>query len=452
MADKPTSKGTFLPRVLDQNPAPVDLTGQDYIDKRRQQVDQVMGVFLQILPSNYVSQVTGPLYTIQMQAAAEVIADLQMQAQESLADTFYDYTRSEFLFQILGTLVFPDAGTDGYPDLKGDLTYREFLQEMVKLLLQGATRDVQEAGLELLSDANFDVVSKVLASRHEKKKVWNPDTGRWDEVPGSTWGLDDQFEFEINVNYTDPVTGLQRFPPDPFVLQENARIVLRALKPAHTIYDYRHLFTEVFGTLFTAEVSWDISNYYYDDFRRYCCGAKSVTGVAGETLTDRRLFSDVTREFDQIAPESILEVTSGNNVGTYRVAEVLAFPVGTEVTARAYTTSPTGLSGSGVVTDGDIEDASQDWSLAVEGEVLTFTEGPNAGNYRLKWVLGNEGGPVGQAAGPGTKVRVALCLLRLQKRMGYALTGQSYTVSVDRLGVQEPRSVDGEDATLFFVL
>jgi len=450
--DKPTSKTILLPRMLDQNPAPADLTGQDYIDKRRQQVDRVMEVFLQILPSNYVSQVTGPLYTIQMQAAAEAIADLQLRAQESFADTFYDYTRSEFLFQILGTLVFPDANTDGYPDLKGDLTYREFLREMVKLLLRGATADVQEEGLELLSDATFDVVSKVLASRQEKKKVWNETTGRWDEVPGSSWGFDDQFEFEVNVSYIDPTTGLQAFPPDPFVLQENARIVLRALKPAHTIYDYRHLFREAFGTLFTDTVSWDISNYHYADFRRYCCGARAVVGSAGATLTDRRLFTDTSREFDQIAPESVLEVTAGSNKGSYRVAEVLAFPVGTDTTARAYTTSPTGLTGNGTVTDDDIEDASQDWSQAVEGEIITFADGPNAGSYRLKWVLGNDGGPVGQAPGPGTRVRVALCLLRLQKRMRYALAGQDYMVSVDRLGVQEPRPVSGEDATLFFVL
>lgn len=469
MADKPSDK-KILPNMLSQNPAAVGGGGQERINAKRKQVDRVMEVFLQLLPSNYVSQVTGPFYTIQMQAAAEQIAEFQITAQEALGDRMYDYMRGEFLFQLLGTLVFPDATTDGYPDLKGDLTYRDFLREMVKLLLAGATKETQEGGLSLLSDADFEVIEKVIEARHAKKRVMNKVTGQWDVVPGSAWGLDDQFEFEINVSYLDPDTGTQRFPEEPFVLQENVRIVLRALKPAHTLYDYRHLFTEAFGNLFSDSASWDISNYHYEDFRRFCCGAKWVAGENGETLTDRRLFSDVTREFDQISAGAELVVLTGSNsihsggtegttastdrqqVGRYRVEEVRYFPVGDDTTARAYTTSPTGLTGTATVSGIDIEDSAQDWSHAVEGEVLTFSNGPNAGNYRLKSLLGNNGGPVGKAVGPATKVRVAPCLLRLDRRMRYAETGQSYTVAVDRLGVQEPHAVAGEDATLFFLL
>lgn len=468
MANKPSDKD-LLPTLLDQNPAPVGGRGQDRIDKKRQQVDRVMEVFMQLLPSNYVSQVTGPFYTIQMQAAAEQIAEFQLTAQEAFGDRMYDYMRGEFLFQLLGSLVFPDATTDGYPNLKGDITYRDFLREMVKLLLAGATKETQEGGLALLSDAEFEVIEKVIEARHTKKRVWNEATGEWDLVPGSAWGLEDQFEFEVNVSYLDPDTGTQRFPEQPFVLSENVRIVLRALKPAHTLYDYRHLFTESFGTLFSDSASWNLSNYHYADFRRFCCGAKWVAGENGETLTDRRLFSDVTREFDQISAGADLVLLTGPNsihsggkegtsassdrrqVGRYRVEEVRYFPVGDDATARAYTTTPSGLTGTATVSGTDIEDAAQDWSQAAEGEVLTFADGPNAGSYRLKTLLGNNGGPVGKAAGPATRVRVAPCLLRLDRRMRYAATGQSYTVAVDRLGVQEPRAVQEEDATRFFV-
>jgi len=468
MADKPADKN-LLPSLLVQNPSPVGGSGQGRIKTRREQVDSIMSVFLQLLPSNYVSQVQGPFYTIQFQAAAEAIADFQITAQEAFADSDYDYVRGEFLFQLLGSLVFPDATTDGFPTLKGDLTYREFLKRMVQLLLQGATKSTIEGGLELLSAATFTVIEKALAARSTTKKVWNVTTGRWEIQPGSAWGLDDQFEFEINVSHTDPDTGLERFPEDPYVLQENVRIVMRALKPAHTLYEYRHLFTEVFGQFFSASSSWDLSSYYYEDFRKFCCGTKQVSGAAGITWTDRTLFSDTTVEFDQISVGADLVVLSGPNsihigglegtgastdwrqVGRYRVEDVLAFPVGTDATARAYTTVPGNLSGFATVTGDVIEDADQDWSLAVEGEALTFTTGPNAGTYRLKWVQGNDGGPVGEAAGPGTRVRVALCLLRLDRRMKVATTGQQFTVSVDRLGVQEPHQVTGEDASLFFV-
>ncbi len=557
MADKPASK-TLLPGLLEQNPAPVGGTGQDRVNTRREQVDNIMSVFMQVLPSNYVAQVQGPFYTIQFQAAAEAIADFQITAQEAYSDSDYDYMRSEFLFQLLGSLIFPDATSDGYPTLKGDLTYREFLKRMVLLLLQGATKGTVEGGLDLLSEATFVIIEKVIAARNAKKKVWNESAGRFDEVPGSAWGLDDQFEFEVNASYTDPVTGLERFPEDPFVLQENVRIVLRALKPAHTLYEYRHLFTEAFGAFFTATQSWEMTDYYYADFRKFCCGAKNVTGIAGITWTDRTLFSDTSREFDQIKAGAELVVTSGPNgihaggiegtsastdrrhVGRYRVKDVLYFPVGTDTTPRSYTTSPTNFSGKAVVTDNVIEDSVAlglfgsvglrifevtavrflsgeffirieddlftpvgvasfsadpgagsgveyltaisgsnpvgtlkfgstlvanatyagasvvyvgDFQSAVEGETLTFSEGPNAGTYRLNAVLGNTGGPVGATTtGSGTRVQIALCLLRLERRMKQATSGQSYTVVVDRLGVQEPRVVTGEDASIFFVL
>lgn len=468
MTHKPTPKD-ILPRLLTQNPSPVGVESQDRIDKKREQVDSVMQVFYRLLPSNYVSTVTGPFYTIQMQAAAERIAEFQITAQEVFADRAYDYTRSEFLFQLLGTLIFPDANSDGYPDLKGDLTYRDFLREMVKLLLAGATKETQEGGLALLSDADFTLIEKVIAARSVTRQVWNESLGVWETQPGSAWGLDDQFAFEVNVSYLDPITGGQRFPEDPFTLQENVRIVLRALKPAHSIYEYRHLFQETFGAFFTESMSWDLDHYRYEDFRRWCCGVKWVVSDAGQTLADKRLFSDVTRDFGQIRSGAELVVLSGPNsihvggtegtsastdrrqVGRYKVAEVLYFPVGDDSTARSYVTSPSGLTGVATVSGRDIEDSSQDWSLAVEGEVLTFSDGPNAGSYRLASLLGTDGGPIGVAVGPATRVRVAPCLLRLDRRMKTAATGQSYTLGVDRLGEQVPRTVAGEDVTVFFL-
>lgn len=476
MADKPANKG-LLPGLLAQNPAPVHpeqkLMGtQEHKQKVRDQVDNIMKVFLQLLPSNYISQVTGPFYTLQFQAAAEQIAEFQVTAQEAWADGLYDYTRSEFLFQVLGQLVFPDAQTNGYPDIQGDLTYRQFLQAMVRFLLQGATKStIQESlaevgkatqGLarcenpDLVQDIAFAVIEKGV----EARKLGS----------GSVWGLDDQFCFEVSANYTDATSGLERFPESPFALAENVRLVMRALKPAHTLYEYRHLFTETFETLFSESQRWEMHSYYYDDFRRYCQGAKRVTGTAGETLMDRSLFRDVGRDFSNISVGAPLVVTSGPNgihagglegttastdrqeLGRYAVAERLTFPGGDDSAARPYTTSPTGLMGTATVNGSDIIDASQNWALAAEGEVLTFTEGPNAGSYRLKTVLGSAGGRVGFAAGPATGVRIAPSILRLETRMPESVAGQSYYVEVDRLGEQEPKGIESEDVSNQFFL
>jgi len=416
---------------LIQNPSPSPETGQEYTWKVREQTERIMAWFLRVLPSNYVAQVTGPFYTLQFQAAAEQIAKFQILGQEIYKDSDYNYTRPEYLWEILGTLVFPDGVSRGdVPSVNGDISYRTFLKNMVLLLLKGATPEAVQEGAGLLTDATVTVVEKFLGARN----------------PGSAWGLDDQFTFEVNVEQD----GGTAFPDDPFTLQENVRIILRALKPAHTLYEYRHLFQDVFGEI-QDEASWSMGLYHYDDLRKFCYGAKAITGTAGETLSARTLFRDSTRSFQSVVTGAIITISGGTNAGQYQVREVLTFPGGDDGTARPYTTSPTGLVGSAKVTGGVLVDSAQDWGLAVVGEALTFTTGGNAGTYLLMDVLGPGGGPVGAAAGPGTQVTVAPSVLRLFRPMPVAAVNQTYSVDVDRLGVKVPKTITGEDVSVQFL-
>lgn len=478
MADIPSDK-TLLPALVPQNPSLVDKDSQGRKDAIRSQVDRIMAVFLKVLPSNYVSQVTGPDYSLRFQAAVEQIAAFQIDAQEVYADRDIDMTRPEFLFQIIGTLIFPDANSDGWPEIPGDLSYREFLGRMVQLLLQGATKKTIEEGVELLTDADVEVIERIVAARVLKG-------GR------SAWDWPDQHVFEINISesdgealvaFPDPTTveggtlvELQRFPEDPFRLITNIGLVLRALKPGHTLYDLRFLFTELFTGLFTDSETFGYSVYHYQDFRRYWVGAERVAGDSGVTPLDRSLFSDPTRDFSSIKQGCLLTILTGPNsihaggmegtsasadeghIGRFRVLEALTFPGGDDAVRRAYTTSPTGLSGRAEVLGDDIFDVDQTaWDTVVEGEILTFSEGLNAGSYRLKTLLGNRGGLIGPAylaTGVGTEpipgVRVAPSMLRLRRRVGSSVTGQGYEVTVDRLGMQVPRLRQGEDASRFF--
>ena len=478
MADQPVDKSQ-LPDMVAQNPS---LTTQDSQDRKnavRTQVDRIMAVFLKVLPSNYVARVTGPAYSIQFQAAAEQIAAFQIDAQEIFADNNIAYTRPEYLFQIIGALIFPDANASGWPEIPGDLSYRTFLGRMVQLLLQGGTKKTMEEGVELLTDADVEIIERAVAARMLEG-------GR------SAWGWPDQHVFEINVSESDgealvPFPGTtdeeggllvdrQRFPEKPFRFLNNVELVLRALKPGHTLYDLRFLFTEIFDGLFSDSSTLGFSIYYYQDFRRFWWGAERIAGDGGITPTDRTLLSDPTRDFSSIKLGCILTILSGPNsvhsggvegtpasvdeghVGRFRVMEILVFPGGDDAVRRAYTTSPTGLSGRAEVRGEDIFDVDQTaWDTVVEGEILTFSEGLNAGSYRLKTLLGNRGGLIGPAilpTGVGTAVipgvRAAPSTLRLRRRVAVAATGQEYEVTVDRLGMQVPRVVTGEDASRFF--
>jgi len=469
------SEQPYLPFQREQNPAPAGTSGQQGSRSLRDITNSILRTFQQVLPSNYVSEIPGPYYVLQYQALAEQLAKIQLELEDVGLESDVDFARPEFLWQMIGTLVFPDTEKTprGIPEIDGDLTYREFLRRMILLLLQGATEDVVEEGLNLLSQAVVQVLAKV----------------NFATDPNTAWGLGEQHEFEVNVLcqtvFTDPNTGElitgalgTGFPEDPFrVFRNNVRI-LRALKPAKALYEYRHLFLDAFGNLFTAEPMIDLDPWYYEDFRKFCCGMKEIVGDQGVTLAGRMLFQDVTLDFRSVCPGATLEILDGPNAsanqggmdagtyGRYRVVGLQRLIFGadgefdtdgniTELTPRPYTTSPTGLSGEATAdTDGVLEDLNQDFSDAVEGEILTFLEGPNAGSYRLETLLGNSGGPVGQVpAGSGvTGVRVAPSILQIATRMPQGATEQSYRVSVERLGVRTPFTVLAEDVSAQFYI
>lgn len=466
-------KAPYLPFQREQNPAPVSTTGQQGSRSLRDITNSILRTFQQVLPSNYVAEIPGPYYVLQYQALAEQLAKIQLELEDVGTESDIDFARPEFLWQMIGTLVFPDTRKEprGIPEVDGDLTYREFLRRMILLLLQGATEDVVEEGLELLSEAVITVLSKVDFATD----------------PNTAWGFGEQHEFEINVLcrtiFTNPETGElitgelgTGFPEDPFQVFRNNQRVLRALKPAKALYEYRHLFLDAFGSLFTAQPMIDLDPWYYEDFRKFCCGMKEINGDEGTTLAGRQLFQDVTLDFRSVCPGATLEVLEGVNsspnsggfdgatYGRYRVAGLQLLISGAdgettdgvfELIPRPYTTSPTGLSGSATAdADGVLEDLNQDFSNAVEDEILTFLEGPNAGDYRLDTLLGNNGGSIGQvpAGSLVTSVRVAPSILQIATRMPQEATGQIYRVTVERLGVRTPFTVLGEDASAQFYI
>lgn len=352
---------------LDQNPAQIDPKSQDYINNKNLLVNQILQTFIDILPSNYISEVLGPHYTVQFQAIAEQLADLQITLQEELKDSFFDFTRSEYLYQFIGNLVFPDVDETGFPEFDGDLVYREFFSNMVELLLDGSTLSTIKKGLALLSDADFEVIEKAIVAR---------------TLQGSAWGFEEQFEFEVNVSYEDGTN----FPPNPFQLQQNAIIVLRALKPAHTLYGYRHLFKEAFGPLFEDEVSMKVDAHYYDDLRKFCEGAKSLNGgdrilfgSSGVTVSASNIFEDASQDFITTCtlPGQILYI-QGESGGMYEIVQVVSATQIEVLNNFSLNLSDLNwvileFSGGDTLTDRFLfSDASKDFSNLDDGSILTI--------------------------------------------------------------------------------
>ena len=389
----PRPTGTdLLPDDLDQNPAPVELTGQQVLNKERLLTNRIVAVFMATVPSNYVSQTLGPQYILQFQAIAEQLAKLQLTVLELGQDPDFDFTRPEFIYQFLASLIFPDGDLKGLPNIQGDQSYRDFLKTMVRLLLEGATPDANREAVEALSFAEVSLVEKFKSkdSKPQDQFTFEVDVSKNIKTTQDTGTLPlhshvvhvdasgkgkttSVVSADPDVTVTDhthkiedfvlgTVLGhthilLGQFPEDPAILEENVYLALKALKPAHTLYEYRNLFREIITSLFSDSFDLALSSYHYDDLRGYCYGAKLLSGTLGETLTDRTLFTDTSRSFRNVRVGSILKIPrlplpSPVNVGDYRIKEVLSI-LFDDAVERNYTTSPTALSGKATVSGGN---------------------------------------------------------------------------------------------------
>ena len=494
--NKPNFSGQRLYNEV-ENPAQADAKGQSSSLRRQEIEDSIMRIFFTRMPSNYVSQAQGPFYTNMFRAVAKQLAEFQVEAELASDDPKYDLTRPEFMYQVLGRIVFPNAmrPESKLVDVDGDVSLRDFLREMVLLLLEGSRKDPVERGVGLLSDLGMDIVETVA---HERKKA-------------SGVGLEDQFEIEINaVAPKQTVTEgamhwhrirvdnlgngrtygtfstlgdedyhfheikdfviqpyvsadqsehshefLQGFPDNTFTLQHNVHLILKALKPAHLLYQYRHMFVEFFGEIFEDQATYDYFTWKYEDLRKNWRGAKSVTGQAKTAGNNKCFLVDPNRDFSSILPGAPVEISDESNQGEYFVKEVHTLPYPTDSVARAYTTSPTGLSGIAVVENGRVQAISDqyypEYDTELGGisqdEIFTFLEGPNAGSYRIKMVLGINGGLPGTGNWTSDKVELAPSILEIRPPMPYLVDSQTYVVGVDRLGASVPNKVDSEDCS-----
>ena len=429
-----------VPYGISQNPAPNPLTGQGAQDARAQLVIDILENFRRILPSNWVSQTNGPWYTLQFQAMAEQLADVQITSSEILKDSTWDFTRPDFLWQVLGSFVFPNAeDKSGIPQINGDVAYRRFLQKMVEFLLLGATKTSMAGGIEALDQ---NLVVQIL-----ERYLQTPPRD-----PSGAYTLKDQFTVDVLV---ETVSG--GFPSDPFRTQRNAELVLAALKPAHVLYTYSYLFRDAFAKIAddTGGLSFDLDQYHYDDLRKYCLGVKGIAGDNGVTLQNRRYFSDPNVSFANIREGAELRIISGTNRSSYRVTGKLHLLSGEDPTARSFTidTSPAIVGTLVALNERDVYlTPTPNWALIPLDSKIQILSGPNAGTYRLDTVLGNAGGPIATPGLAGPRVRVSPSTLVVDKRMPVVALAQSYEAGVDRLGVQSPQVVAGEDCSLQFVL
>jgi hypothetical protein len=237
--------------------------GKEYNQRLLIRAQAIFGTLLSLLPSNYASEIEGPNYTIEMKAVALELAKLELALEDIADDRGFGTTRSDFLYSTVGYLLFTNGKLP--PTVFDDEAFRQFLLALVKIYFQGSLPISVEEIVKLFLTGDVTVTENFLNVRKG----------------AAGYDISDQFGFEVNV------TG-EQFPENTFQVDESIRILLDIVRPAHTLFRIRYIFTdshlpsETVGKLVDAS-RWSLHAYYYDDLRAYWGGVKNVDRLGTKT-------------------------------------------------------------------------------------------------------------------------------------------------------------------------
>ena len=246
-------------------------SGKEYNLRLLQRSQAIFTTLLNLLPSSYVSAVQGPNYTIALKAVAVELARIEL----ALEDVNFDYnfaltsqaqTRSDFLYSVIGYLVLVNGQL---PPLQwDDATFRQFLVSLIRIYFQGSVPKSMADVVALFFSGNITVTEDFLLVRKG----------------AAGYDISDEFTFQIDI--TAPPGG--GFPPDVFDNDSATRIILDLVRPAHTLFRIRYIFTDtyipndVFHVVLDA-LRMQLGAYYYEDFRSYWPGIRNRDRLGRKT-------------------------------------------------------------------------------------------------------------------------------------------------------------------------
>jgi len=177
---------------------------------------------LSVLPSNYPKNNSTNL-GLMYKAIAHELALLQTSLSDIIEDQYHNTTRIEYIYQILGDLLF--LGEKSINENLADTEYRDFLIKVRNAYFVGSTKDNIEASVS-------DILGLPVVLRELYLELRNPNT---------SYTLKDtnKMFFDILMDSVSSSSNIGN-------MLEDIRFFINLIKPAHTLYDTRLIYTEVF--------------------------------------------------------------------------------------------------------------------------------------------------------------------------------------------------------------
>jgi hypothetical protein len=233
----------------------IERKGKEYNLRVLQRAQTIFSALLNLLPSNYTSAVEGPNYTLEVKAVAVELAKIELALEDVSSDQDFTRTRAEFLYSIIGYLVFLNGHLP--PLTFDDDEFRHFLLNLIRIYFQGSIPESMKDAVGLFLTGDYQVLENFLLQR----------------AGASGLDISDQFGFQIGVVATGT------FPPEIFQIESSIRIILDIVRPAHTLFSIRYIFTDNYNPNEPAgrildEARWRMASYYYEDYRSYWSGLR----------------------------------------------------------------------------------------------------------------------------------------------------------------------------------
>ena len=250
--------------------------GREYNLRLSQRSQAIFNTLMHLLPSNWISTVKGPNYSVELSAVATELARLELALQDINTDEYFATVRSDFLYQVVGYMLFNGQ----LPKLDySDTEFRKFFIALISIYFQGAVPVAIEDAAKLLFNS--------LATTYENFLLLRDGASGLD--------ISDEFGFRIDIACADA------FPPNTFENDDALRMILDIIRPAHTLYQIRYVFKDVYPSEDIIDTSsWRLDNYYYDDFRAYWDGLRDRDSL-GRKLGVSVLAEDHSKD---LAPDS----------------------------------------------------------------------------------------------------------------------------------------------------
>jgi hypothetical protein len=253
--------------------------GKEYNLRLMQRAQTIFSTLLGLLPSSYISAVQGPNYTQALKAVAVELARIELALEDIDRDRQFSTTRSDFLYSIVGYLVLVNSKL---PNLGfSDEEFRNFFLNLIRIYFQGSIPKSMKDVVDLFMTGDIRVTEDFLLVRKG----------------ASGFDVSDEFIFQIDV-VAPPGGG---FPVDVFNADSAIRQILDLVRPAHTLFRIRYIFSDSYlpndtiGRVLDA-MRWRMGIYYYDDFRSYWGGIRDRDRL-GKKFNQQEIGEDHSDDF-----------------------------------------------------------------------------------------------------------------------------------------------------------